>query len=241
MRPVSVRELLNIWECGLTALPFEKALYILSIATPECSREELCRLPVGHRDQRLFRLRQWAFGSKLQLLATCPKCRQMLETSLLVSDLCDREHNDEPEVSVEVGDYQLRCRAPNSEDLMFCVGSDFGASRRILLRRCIRASYGARPVSADDLPEHVSAAAEDWIAGLDPQANLRIDLICPDCVHSWSEPFDIVSFFWSEIDAWARRLFRQVHTLASAYGWNEDEVLALSPTRREIYLAMART
>jgi hypothetical protein len=31
-----------------------------------------------------------------------------------------------------------------------------------------------------------------------------------------------------------------VHTLASAYGWSESEILSLNPARREFYLEMVR-
>jgi hypothetical protein len=33
-------------------------------------------------------------------------------------------------------------------------------------------------------------------------------------------------------------LLRDVHTLASAYGWKEDEVLHLTPARRHAYLEL---
>ena len=33
---------------------------------------------------------------------------------------------------------------------------------------------------------------------------------------------------------------RDVHGLAAAYGWREEDVLRLSPTRRQIYLELAR-
>ncbi len=54
---------------------------------------------------------------------------------------------------------------------------------------------------------------------LDPQGDVQIALSCPQCSHRWHAPLDIVSFVWSEIHAWAVRLLRDVHALASAYGW----------------------
>jgi hypothetical protein len=33
---------------------------------------------------------------------------------------------------------------------------------------------------------------------------------------------------------------RDVHELASAYGWRESEILALSPQRRQAYLELVR-
>jgi hypothetical protein len=52
------------------------------------------------------------------------------------------------------------------------------------------------------------------------------------------ESLDPVTFFWSELQATARRILLQVHTLASAYGWSEREILGLSDTRRSLYLQM---
>jgi hypothetical protein len=100
------------------------------------------------------------------------------------------------------------------------------------------ASCQDRAVPADQLPDSVLGTVIERIAEAD-QAEVRIGLTCPECEHQWNEVFDIVSFFWTEIDAWARQLLREVHVLASVYGWSEREILALSPTRRQIYLAMA--
>jgi len=74
----------------------------------------------------------------------------------------------------------------------------------------------------------------------DPQADLQLAMVCPQCAHRWTTTFDIASFFWTELNAWALRLLREVHTLASVYGWSEAEILDLSPTRRKAYLEMNR-
>ncbi len=52
----------------------------------------------------------------------------------------------------------------------------------------------------------------------------------------FSVAFDIVSFLWNELNAWAIRTLREVHILASAYGWSETDILAMSPWRRQFYL-----
>src|ERR1700687_1591734 len=87
MRPLSVPELLTGWERGLAALPFERALTILSVASPESSPAALARLSIGRRDANLLQLREWAFGSELAILAACPSCRQTLELTIPVSAL----------------------------------------------------------------------------------------------------------------------------------------------------------
>ena len=240
MHPLTVPELLNVWERGAGALPFERALVILTAAAPETSAATLARVSIGHRDGRLLRLREWAFGSELPILAVCPRCHRPLETRLTVGDLCaPDEAGADPESSLTIGEYKIRCRPPNSEDLAACVGMDAATSRGTLLARCVlEASCRDKTVQWDQLPDSVVEAVIECIAEAG-HAEIRISLTCPDCEHGWNEVFDIVSFFWTEIDVWARRLLRDVHVLASAYGWSEREILALSPTRRQIYLAMA--
>jgi hypothetical protein len=61
-------------------------------------------------------------------------------------------------------------------------------------------------------------------------------LKCPVCSDEWNAAFDIESFFWIEINAWAARILGEVHILASAYGWSEQEILRVSAWRRECYL-----
>ena len=84
MHPLSVPELLTVWERGSAALPFERALTILSAACPESSPGALARLSIGRRDASLLQLREWAFGRELAIVAVCPSCQQTLELTMPV-------------------------------------------------------------------------------------------------------------------------------------------------------------
>jgi hypothetical protein len=95
--------------------------------------------------------------------------------------------------------------------------------------------------SADELPVEVVDELMVRMAEADPQADVQLAMACPACEHEWLAMFDIESFFWTEIEAWVYRTLRQVHTLASAYGWHEAEILAMSAWRRERYLEMMGT
>jgi hypothetical protein len=79
------------------------------------------------------------------------------------------------------------------------------------------------------------------LAMADPLAETRLALQCPVCENEWEETLDIVSFLWREIEARARRLLFEIHTLASAYGWTETAILSLSDRRRSTYLQMAQS
>jgi hypothetical protein len=246
MRPLSVAELLSVWEGGWGARPCERALALLAAATPESSPAALARISLGGRDARLLRLRQWVFGPEIALLVSCPHCDQVLELALPAADLQSSrdDHLDdsvEHEVGVVAGDYELLCRPPNSDDLLACVGLEIGASRARLFERCVvEVRRHGQCLTAEQLPEDVAQKVIEQIAAIDPQADVRVDFSCPDCHQRWTETFDIVSFFWTEIDAWARRTLSDVHILARAYGWRESDILALSPGRRQVYLTMAQ-
>ncbi len=86
------------------------------------------------------------------------------------------------------------------------------------------------------LPAEVAEAVAQRMAEADPQADPQLAMHCPSCGHAWSAGLDIAAYLWAEVDAWARRTLREVHALASAYGWSEGEILALSAARRQAYL-----
>lgn len=112
-------------------------------------------------------------------------------------------------------------------------------NRDHLLRACLlSATRDGRDLPLADLPATVAAAVVQRMAELDPQADVQFDLCCPQCGHRWNVPLDIVSFFWTELQALAVRLLREVHDLATAYGWSEAEILSLTPRRRQAYLEL---
>jgi len=109
----------------------------------------------------------------------------------------------------------------------------------MLFERCMCNVQGDGIESRSDLiTPAIAASIESRMAQLDPQAQVELDMNCPACDQSWLAPFDIVSFLWMEISAWARRTMHEVHLLARAYGWSEPEILSLHPVKRQMYLQM---
>jgi hypothetical protein len=88
---------------------------------------------------------------------------------------------------------------------------------------------------SDEVLEALETAIATTVTAVDPLAEIEVKLDCPDCGFSWHSPFDIVSFLWSELDAWAKQMLREIHVLASHYGWSEGDIIALSPQRRQHY------
>ena len=247
MRPLSALELLGVWERGRRQSPVRQALLLLEAACPDETPEALAALPVGRRDARLLKLRALMLGSHLESVVACPACGEQLEFSLEAETLLVTVEEDLPETfTIQSDGYEVSFRLPNSLDLAdVAAREDAGAAREdagaaLLLERClVYARQENQDVTVAQLPEEVAAAIVDGMLHADPQAEVHLALSCPACAHQWQSLFDIVSFFWGELEAWARRLLYDVHTLASAYGWREADILAMSAWRREQYLNMA--
>lgn len=90
----------------------------------------------------------------------------------------------------------------------------------------------------DVLPPSVQRRIAEAAETADPAADVTLNINCPECGTATRAELDIASYLWTELDAWARDLLLDVHLLATAYGWSEPEILALSPLRRRYYLEL---
>jgi uncharacterized protein YbaR (Trm112 family) len=241
MHSLSASELLRLWERGLPQQGVERALALLVATSPEASPEALAQLSIGARDARLLRLRERTFGPQLMSIAACPQCSERLEFNFRVEEIIAKpEGAEQARFSFSVKGYEVQFRLPDSLDLLAIPsGADLPLAERFLLARClISARLGGAEKSLDELPAEVVEEVVEEMGRVDPQGQVQLALSCPQCGHLWQLVFDIVSFFWSELNAWAGRVLREVHALASAYGWREEEILSLSAWRRQVYLGM---
>jgi hypothetical protein len=201
--------------------------------------EQLARLPVGQRDEQLLMLREQTFGPRLASYAECPQCEERLEFEIEASQIRQPpalELQASGEGYLETAGYRVRFRLPDSLDMAAAATStDLSSARKTLLERCVLAiEQEGQPVG--QLPAAVESQLAEQIAQADPQADVRLDLSCPACGHNWGLSFDIESFLWAEVNSLAKRLLREVHTLAHAYGWREADILSMSARRRQAYL-----
>jgi len=241
MRALSAAELLDVWEAGFAQTPTERALALLEVACPETSRDSLAELSIGQRDARLLMLREGLWGALMEAGVVCPGCRERLELPLNARQMLSSSQGMQAgEISLSIDGYSMIVRLPTSLDVMAAAGEpDAEACRTRLLERCLASALkDGAPVESNKLPPEVVERVVHCMAEADPLADVQLALTCPSCEHKWHAPFDIVSFLWTEIEVWAWRLLTDVHTLARAYAWSEQDILKLSPTRRQFYLDM---
>jgi hypothetical protein len=232
--------MLAAWERGQQQGPVERGLTLLALASPDHEHGALEVLSIGERDRRLIALREALFGQRMTGLVTCERCGGRAELEFDARDLRAAEPAGDAALVLSADGYDLQLRLPDSRDLLAVAVADAARAPSVLLERClVYARRGGETAAAADLPNHLVDAAGRRLADADPQADVRFSVTCPACSHAWSAPFDVVSYLWTELDAWAEHLLADVHVLASAYGWSETDILALSPARRQSYLRMA--
>ena len=238
---LAASDLVGVWERGMGQHPVDRALTILSACSEE-PWETLARASVGRRDAALLAVYERVVSRQLEAFAECPGCAEPLEYTLQVRDLLAEEEQREGagELAMTAGEISLRLRLPNSLDLAAAASGDASAAGQLLAERCILdARSGSSAVPVQGLPAAIVEEAETRLAEADPLAEVLIDLECAACAHRWQAVLDIESFLWVKIGALAKRLLREVHVLARAYGWREADILAMSTARREFYLEMA--
>ena len=240
MRELPAAELLEIWERGSAQPPTERALTLLRAARPDLETEMLANLSIGRCDGLLLSLREAIFGRQLASVTNCPDCREQLELGFDINQvrLAETLHEAEQSHSLIVDDFEVTFRLPNSRDLAVAsAAADVDSARDSLMTRCVSsARRDGQQVNSDQIPSRILERVEEEMSKLDAQANIQVELECPSCRRGWTTAFDIVGFFWSELDAWAQRLLIEVHKLAAVYGWREADILAMSATRRSTYL-----
>jgi hypothetical protein len=138
-------------------------------------------------------------------------------------------------VTVDGGDGPAVFRLPDTADLRAVAqgAGDPEAGRWLLLERLLVSPPGNGPVS-----DATAEAAEAAMEATSPGAAVLVTVACPDCGARTEAALDVAVLLWSQVEAAAVALLGDIHTLASAYGWTEADVLALSPGRRLAYLEL---
>lgn len=243
MKSPSTVELLQLWEEGANQSLLQKTLRLLAASYGVADYHEMGQLSVGERDLRLLQLRESLFGRRMNNMADCPACGQIAEWQADTRTLQLQELS--AEISnrtflLEAGTFSILYRLPDSADIArINSGSLCVADRRHLIADCIlEVNGGAGKPALESLPDSVWNLIEQQMEQHDPQADINIELSCESCGHSWLSWFDIVSYLWTEINAWALRCLQEVHTLAKSFGWSERDILSMNPRRRQLYLQM---
>lgn len=237
MRALSSSDFLDLWERGFGLHPLDQGLLVLGAALPGTSYESLADWPLGRRNQALAELRSACFGPRLHGYTTCNRCGEKMEFEVdslaFGRNAADTAENFSRPISVKGRSFRL----PSSRDLALAAQETDSSSAAIrIMEACRLDAAESTNWSEEDLEE-----VGQKMAAADPLAEIVLNLSCPACGQECNPILDIAAFLWAEIEARAKRLLFDIHALASAYGWTQNEILSLSEQRRGLYLEMVHT
>jgi hypothetical protein len=239
MRALCNEEFLGLWESGRRLHALDRALLAIQTSFPEAAEEKPADWPLGRRNQALAQLRTLYFGRQLQGWTICEKCGEKLEFELDCGSLLERQQEDGLQAIQVRG---CTFRLPTSRDLARIADvPEVKAAVLRLLESCRLKDAEERGARMDGAwsQEEIEELGEKMSLA-DPLAEIALFLECPVCKNACEEALDLPAFLWAEVEARARRILQEVHVLASNYGWHESEILALSDTRRAMYLQMVQ-
>lgn len=219
MAGVSPATLLHSWTKGRE--PYGERLASLLAAD---SKEPVEEDTLGQRNCRLLRLHSSLGGGPLEATVACPKCATQNEFVVPAEAvLATPAAKPDARVILKVGRRRLAFRLPRMKDLE--------GSREAIVERCRLEGEGAIGKAAI---ERLGRRFE----ALDPAANIVLRLNCSQCAAPIAASVDVATFVGRELDRLVDRLIGEIDIIASAYGWNESEILALPPRRRRLYADM---
>jgi len=235
MHALNNEKLLLAWERGNKLREPWRALALLQLALPEWDHAALAALPLAERNALLLRLRAETFGDQLQSFAVCPCCSAQLEIALNARDI-ERQLESPPEETWQENGRELRMRPATSNDLAVLAQVPLELQPRTLLEQTLTMHAADNEIeeSTDELPP----AWLERFDRLNASAEVRVRVACAACSQQPLLDIDIACYLWREIALAARRLLAEIHLLARSYGWSEQSILAMSPTRRGAYLEM---
>lgn len=240
MTELSASDLLKIWERAASQPPARRSFLLAAGACgdPRAAAE----MSIGQRDWALMLLRRQLFGDRIEGLTECPACQGRVEVCFEVSQIALGHEAAIAPAPLSSQGYEVQWRLPTCGDLAEL--ADEISPQRLrqgMLERCLfDIRWEQRPINLADCPPALIEDVCQAMAEADPLGDIRLDVTCPECVVSWKSSFDIGAFLWREVDAWARRLLHDIYRLASAFGWSERDILAMSARRRGMYLDLVR-
>jgi hypothetical protein len=201
-------------------------------------REQVPRLLVGDRDYLMLQLRRMTLGEHFHAVLSCPACSANMDVDFEASDVPIEWRPQSASTYTLDLDSQagsgrtVRFRLPTGGDQEAVLGLDAESAVNALITRCLIDDSGT------SLTPGERTAVSEAMEQLAPQIDLELELQCPECTHTFVEPFDITLFFFKEMRMKADQLLREIHCLAFYYHWSEAEILSLTMECRRKYLAL---
>jgi hypothetical protein len=227
--------MLTAWEAAAGLVPLARGPALVFRQTDPFDALDLT---LGEVAQRAVQEHLDTFGEVVDVTVTCQRCGQVLELALSLTDVVGADIGDDGGQWSAVDGADLMVRSPTTRD-MLAASKDPGADAT-LLERCVRDRDGHR-VPVDSLTVAQRDAVDTDLERRNAAAAVVLRADCASCGADVTAALDPGVLLWQQVQAAAPILLTEIAALASAFGWTEDAVLALSPARRRAYLDLVAT
>jgi hypothetical protein len=243
---IRLRELSGFDEQMVTDTRTYTAIELLNrlIVGPSGGREGANRsaisLTASDRDGLLAHVYARNFGRKVQSTVRCAHCGELFDLEFDIEQLA-RVLDPPAPASVEaLADRTFRLpmgvrfRLPTGEDEVWLSEACGAEPERALLQRClIEPREGAS--------EREMAAVEEAMEEIAPVLDLDLDAQCPECRTKQPLHFNVQFYLLRAIQQGWKQTVREVHLLATAYGWSLQEILGLPRSQRRQFVELIET
>ncbi len=255
LRPLNSGDEIFVVEAGEALSPARRTTALLSRCLERLGplggpvgAEQIGALTVGDREALLLHLRRLTLGERVRCVLRCPDggCGEKLDLELDVGELLlapypYTRHHHETTVAENGTSYRVRFRLPTGADqeaVETVARRDPKKAAGSVLERCVEDVTAEGGEALEVLPVVVAERLPEVMSDLDPQAELRLALTCPECRNQFSALLDASTYFFQELEGEMKHLYREVHTLALYYHWGETEIMAMSTRKRGVYLGL---
>ncbi|MEL6655206.1 MAG: hypothetical protein AAFR36_02130 [Bacteroidota bacterium] len=194
------------------------------------------QLPIAERDCLLAALYGRYFGTTISSTIKCIHCGESIDIDFSLPDMVAHQWNATQEsVSWHLGEgiFQdeegLQFRLPTGEDEIALQYVPPAQINEKLQERCLIKTPG------DKLE---TAKLESALEKVAPLLETDLQATCPECGKDQSVYFSMQSYLLNTILQDRSNLFREIHLIASAYGWSREEIVNMGRTERKAYVAM---
>lgn len=193
------------------------------------------KLAITDRDRLLAALYRRYYGERIQGSIACRNCGMSYDLAFDLSRLTGGMEPERPKLSKGPdadGVYAMpdgrRFRRPTGEDQQSILDLDPAQAAAALLERCVVEG------DATEAPERLEAA----MAEVAPIMSAELEATCPECESTRSVNFDIRAHLLGALESERPWLMREVHAIASRYGWSRREILELSRDERRAFVKL---
>ncbi len=206
------------------------------------SPEVVARLCVADRQYLMGRLAVQLDRGRNWYTVRCAACREPFDLTIDHAELPSKEAAEGyPFAFAETSVGRCRFRVPTGQDQEATAAIDDETHAVEVLARLCLAPLPECPVAADDATPFTTddiAAIERAMEAVAAEVATTVQAACPSCGAIRAVDVDpYVALPAGSVDD----VLKEVHTLASAYHWGENEILALPLARRRRYLELIDT